>query len=129
MNYEGKRIFISHIVSFTFQMLCQHFSIFTKFDGNSNIAWLFNTPIFQHFYIRWFCRVIMLSYPPLARRLEKDVKLVLDDICSDPAKKIALITGRQVELAEELSKILIMDSFYFKLSFDQSGKNETYWDG
>lgn len=44
----------------------------------------------------------------LARRLEKDVKLVLDDICSDPAKKMALITGRQVELAEELSKILLI---------------------
>ena len=71
----------------------------------------------------------MLSYPPLARRLEKDVKLVLDDICSDPAKKMALITGRQVELAEELSKMLIMDSFCFKLSFDQCRKNEMYWDG
>ena len=76
-----------------------------------------------------FCPVVMLSLPPLARRLEKDVKLVLDDICSDPAKKMALITGRQVELAEELSKILITDSFYFKLSFDQSRKNEMYWDG
>jgi hypothetical protein len=33
------------------------------------------------------------------------VKLVLDEIYSDPARKIALITGRQVELPEELSKI------------------------
>jgi hypothetical protein len=32
------------------------------------------------------------------------VKFVLDDIYSDSARKIALITGRQVELAEELSK-------------------------
>ncbi|XP_028394093.1 dynamin-like 120 kDa protein, mitochondrial isoform X2 [Dendronephthya gigantea] len=40
-----------------------------------------------------------------ARRLEKDVKLVLDEIYSDSAKKIALITGRQVELAEELKRV------------------------
>ena len=39
----------------------------------------------------------------LARRLEKEVKQVLDEICADPQKKVKLITGRQVELSEELS--------------------------
>ncbi|KAK3733133.1 hypothetical protein QZH41_012968, partial [Actinostola sp. cb2023] len=41
-----------------------------------------------------------------ARRLEKEVKQVLDDIGHNQQDKDKLITGRQVELAEELSKQL-----------------------
>lgn len=40
-----------------------------------------------------------------ARRLEKEVKQVLDEIGSDPKKKTELITGRQVELSEELKRV------------------------
>lgn len=40
-----------------------------------------------------------------ARRLEKDAKQVLDEICSDSQKKSELITGRQVELSEELKRV------------------------
>ena len=39
-----------------------------------------------------------------ARRLEKEVKQVLDEISYDSAAKERLIRGRQVDLAEELSK-------------------------
>uniref|UniRef100_A0A672HZ87 Dynamin-like GTPase OPA1, mitochondrial n=1 Tax=Salarias fasciatus TaxID=181472 RepID=A0A672HZ87_SALFA len=38
------------------------------------------------------------------RRLEKNVKEVLDDFGEDTEKKIQLITGRRVQLAEDLSK-------------------------
>uniref|UniRef100_A0A3P9NIF6 Dynamin-like GTPase OPA1, mitochondrial n=1 Tax=Poecilia reticulata TaxID=8081 RepID=A0A3P9NIF6_POERE len=39
------------------------------------------------------------------RRLEKNVKEVLDDFGEDSEKKTQLITGRRVQLAEDLSKI------------------------
>lgn len=39
------------------------------------------------------------------RRLEKNVKEVLDDFGEDLEKKTQLITGRRVQLAEDLSKI------------------------
>lgn len=38
------------------------------------------------------------------RRLEKNVKEVLDDFGEDMDKKTQLITGRRVQLAEDLSK-------------------------
>lgn len=38
------------------------------------------------------------------RRLEKNVKEVLDDFGEDMEKKTQLITGRRVQLAEDLSK-------------------------
>ncbi|XP_020897189.1 dynamin-like 120 kDa protein, mitochondrial isoform X2 [Exaiptasia diaphana] len=40
-----------------------------------------------------------------ARRLEKEVKDVLDDIAHNQQDKEKLITGRQVELAEELKRV------------------------
>lgn len=45
------------------------------------------------------------------RRLEKNVKEVLDDFGEDMEKKTQLITGRRVQLAEDLSKN-IMHSKY-----------------
>lgn len=38
------------------------------------------------------------------RRLEKNVKEVLDDFGEDTERKTHLITGRRVQLAEDLSK-------------------------
>ena len=46
----------------------------------------------------------MLVYFIPARRLENEVKEILDDIGQDQDKKKELIKGRQVDLAEELSK-------------------------
>ena len=46
----------------------------------------------------------MLFLLVTARRLEKEVKQVLDEISYDQAAKERLIRGRQVDLAEELSK-------------------------
>ena len=40
----------------------------------------------------------------VARRLGKEVKQVLDEISYDQTAKERLIRGRQVDLAEELSK-------------------------
>ncbi|XP_048845291.1 dynamin-like 120 kDa protein, mitochondrial [Brienomyrus brachyistius] len=39
------------------------------------------------------------------RRLEKNVKEVLEDLGEDSGKKVELITGRRVQLAEELKKV------------------------
>lgn len=52
------------------------------------------------------------------RRLEKNVKEVLDDFGEDVEKKTQLITGRRVQLAEDLSKTqsskLIMNIQFWK---------------
>ena len=52
-----------------------------------------------------FCSSKLTSSSNLvARRLEKEVKQVLDEISYDQTAKERLIRGRQVDLAEELSK-------------------------
>uniref|UniRef100_A0A671RWA5 Dynamin-like GTPase OPA1, mitochondrial n=1 Tax=Sinocyclocheilus anshuiensis TaxID=1608454 RepID=A0A671RWA5_9TELE len=42
------------------------------------------------------------------RRLEKNVKEVLEDFGEDTEKKVQLITGRRVQLAEDLSKSILI---------------------
>lgn len=49
------------------------------------------------------------------RRLEKNVKEVLDDFGEDMEKKTQLITGRRVQLAEDLSKTLVYSTNTFLL--------------
>ena len=39
-----------------------------------------------------------------ARRLDKEIKEVLDEYGEDDEKKLQLLTGKRVQLAEELSK-------------------------
>lgn len=41
------------------------------------------------------------------RRLEKNVKEVLEDFAEDGEKKIKLLTGKRVQLAEDLSKYFL----------------------
>lgn len=40
-----------------------------------------------------------------ARRLDKEIKEVLDELSDDEEKKTQLLTGKRVVLAEELSKL------------------------
>lgn len=44
---------------------------------------------------------------PTVRRLEKNVKEVLEDFAEDSEKKVKLLTGKRVQLAEDLSKYLL----------------------
>jgi optic atrophy protein 1 len=39
-----------------------------------------------------------------ARRLDKEIKEVLDEFSDDEEKKVQLLTGKRVTLAEELSE-------------------------
>jgi len=44
----------------------------------------------------------------LARRLEREVKDILDDFSADEGLKANLLKGKRVDLAEELSKIFYL---------------------
>lgn len=55
-------------------------------------------------YFLLFDKPAVLFLLVTARRLEKEVKQVLDEISYDQGAKERLIRGRQVDLAEELSK-------------------------
>lgn len=58
----------------------------------------------------------------LARRFEKEIKEVLEEYSQDRDKKETLLTGRRVQLAEELSKmemeknsLVVMDVNWFRI--------------
>lgn len=48
-----------------------------------------------------------------ARRLDKEIKEVLDELSDDEEKKTQLLTGKRVLLAEELSKLSIVFTFIY----------------
>ena len=71
-----------------------------KMCGSYNLLQHWETNSMHYCWIRyWF-----LSFSFSVRRLEKNVKEVLDDFGEDMEKKTQLITGRRVQLAEDLSK-------------------------
>lgn len=47
-----------------------------------------------------------------ARRLDKEIKAVLDEFSDDEEKKAHLLTGKRVQLAEELSESSINQIIY-----------------
>ena len=53
-----------------------------------------------------------------ARRLEREIKEVLEDYSQDPEKKQKLLTGRRVLLAEELSKFLHKNKNFFVKNYN-----------
>ena len=49
-------------------------------------------------------KIVHACYMHTARRLERNVKSVLEEYAEDSNKLKKLLTGKRVELAEELSK-------------------------
>lgn len=50
-----------------------------------------------------------------ARRLDREIKEVLDEFSEDDEKKAHLLTGKRVTLAEELSKFLANNLYLFNI--------------
>lgn len=48
-----------------------------------------------------------------ARRLDKEIKMVLDEISDDDDRKVQLLVGKRVTLAEELSTFVLICLFVF----------------
>lgn len=52
-----------------------------------------------------------------ARRVDKEIKEVLDEFSDDEEKKVQLLTGKRVILAEELSELIFRDlSFIHRIN-------------
>lgn len=66
-------------------------------------------------YWCWLCCYVLVF---AVRRLEKNVKEVLDDFGEDMERKTHLITGRRVQLAEDLSKMC----FHILMNPQKAGK-------
>lgn len=60
-----------------------------------------------HFFWLVCCFGLFLVFFFTVRRLEKNVKEVLEDFAEDNEKKVKLLTGKRVQLAEDLSKYLL----------------------
>jgi hypothetical protein len=69
----------------------------------------------------------------LARRLEREVKEILDDFSADEGLKANLLKGKRVDLAEELSKMFCFfeqktKGFFFRTCSTSSRKTRRiYW--
>lgn len=63
-------------------------------------------PVQKCYHSLFFCLICSFGFFTV-RRLEKNVKEVLEDFAEDNEKKVKLLTGKRVQLAEDLSKYLL----------------------
>jgi optic atrophy protein 1 len=64
----------------------------------------------RKYKLRFYSKVLQVfiyCFLILARRLEKEIKQVLEDYSQDKEKKLQLLTGKRVQLAEDLSEFLL----------------------
>lgn len=93
------------------------FYLYTQQQGNSNMDLVNCNDVVLFWRIQQVLKVTANALRQQvinreARRLDKEIKEVLDELSDDDDKKVQLLTGKRVLLAEELSKFYVISELF-----------------